>query len=295
MANFDEESIEYLFSIYNAPSSDTEMKNSISNSVPCFDKESLAYMSDITKRGNPSVQRSTNQVVYPKQLSMKQFLQTDEEDFGNTPSIDDLLRLPECPENGGTTMDEVLDKMDIEIAKRRKKHEEEMATVGTEIASEKKRQKERKERMKQNAVLRDRLESEISKSDVKRMFQENLPYLRDIESGSGNSSRHEAFHKSSRTRHALKYAMISHPFTDEQLEWTLEEISKVWMRDKKEQMENNEYVWKVILAECFIKFYMDHFVLDKDEAEQRIRETPLREADNSSEDESCSDASTEMR
>ena len=40
---------------------------------------------------------------------------------------------------------------------------------------------------------------------------------------------------------------------------------------------------------------MDHFDLDKDEAEQRIRETPLGEADNSSEDESCSDASTEMR
>ena len=48
MANFDEESMKYIFSIYNGgPSSSTN--------VPSFDMESLAYMSDITKKGNPSV------------------------------------------------------------------------------------------------------------------------------------------------------------------------------------------------------------------------------------------------
>ena len=51
-------------------------------------------------------------------------------------------------------------------------------------------------------------------------------------------------------------------------------------------MDRNEYVWKVLLAECFIKFYMDKFGFDKREAEKRIRETPLHKAveDNSSDD-----------
>ena len=53
--------------------------------------------------------------------------------------------------------------------------------------------------------------------------------------------------------------MITDPFTDEQLDWTLDEIEKVWMKTKEEHRKNNEYVWKVLLAECFIKFYMDMF------------------------------------
>ena len=51
-------------------------------------------------------------------------------------------------------------------------------------------------------------------------------------------------------------------------------------------MKNNEYVWKVILVETFIKFYMELFGFEKKEAEQRIRETPLRKGtDTSSDDE----------
>ena len=79
--------------------------------------------------------------------------------------------------------------------------------------------------------------------------------------------------------------MITDPFTDDQLDWTLDEIGKVWMRNKKEQMDCNEYVWKVLLPECFIKFYMDHFKVSKEEAKKRISETPLRGEEDSDEDE----------
>jgi len=206
-----------------------------------------------------------------------------------TPSIDELLKLPERPEDGGKTMDEVLDDLDIEIAERKKKHEEEMAKIDTDIAAEKQRQEERRERMKRNAVLRDRLELEITESVLRKMFEENIEYLRDIEAGRVESSRHQAFHKSSRTRHALYYTMITDPFTDDQLEWTLEEMGKVWMKTKRAQMDNNEYVWKVLLAECFIKFYMDHFGFDKKETEKRISETPLRKAAEDSEEDNSSD------
>ena len=52
-------------------------------------------------------------------------------------------------------------------------------------------------------------------------------------------------------------------------------------------MDNNEYVWKVLLPECFIKFYMDHFGYGKGEAELRISETPLKKGnDDESSDES---------
>ena len=195
-----------------------------------------------------------------------------------TPSIDELLKLPDRPEDGGKTMDEVLDDLDIEIAERKQKHEEEMAKIDTDITAEKRRQEERRERMKKNAVLRNRLEVEITESVLRKMFEENTEYLRNIEAGRVESSRHQAFHKSSRTRHALYYTMITDPFTDDQLEWTLEEMGKVWMKTKREQMDNNEYMWKVLLAECFIKFYMDHFEFDKKEAEKRISETPLGKA-----------------
>jgi len=52
------------------------------------------------------------------------------------------------------------------------------------------------------------------------------------------------------------------------------------MKDKTEQRENHDYVWKVLLPECLIKFYMDFFHLDKAAAEAKIRETPLRKQDD---------------
>ena len=78
-----------------------------------------------------------------------------------------------------------------------------------------------------------------------------------------------------RTRQAVYYTMITDPFTDDQLNWTLEEMSKVWMRNKREQMDYNEYVWKVLLPECFIKVYGDKFGVTRAEAQVMIGETPL--------------------
>ena len=209
-----------------------------------------------------------------------------EEAVDYTPSIDELLKIPDRHEDGGKTMDEVLDELDKEIAERKKQHEAEMAKIDTDILAEKKKQEERRERLKKNAVFRDQLERDLTKPVLIRMFQDNLEYLQNIQAGKIPSSRHTAFNKSSRTRHALYYTMITDPFTDNQLDWTLEELGKVWMRNKREQMDNNEYVWKVLLAECFIKFYMDHFNVDKTEAEKRISETPLRKSEYDSDDSS---------
>ena len=136
-----------------------------------------------------------------------------------------------------------------------------------------------RDRCRENAKLRNRLEREMSEEKVRGIFKAIIPHLEAIWNGRLFSKRHEAFHKSVRTRQALYYTMITDPFTDDQLDWVLEEMSSIWMRTKKEQMENNEYIWKVLLPECFIKMYGDFFGFEKEEAEVRISETPLHKKD----------------
>ena len=196
-----------------------------------------------------------------------------------TPNIDDLLRLPERPDDGSKTQEEILDELDVEIAKRHKRHELDRAKVDKQIEEERKKKEERKARCRENAKLRNRLERELSEEKVRGTFRAIIPYLEAIWNGIEPSKRHEAFHKSVRTRQALYYTMITDPFTDDQLDWVLEEMSTIWMRNKREQMENNEYIWKVLLPECFIKMYGDHFRFSKEEAEVRISETPLHKRD----------------
>ena len=196
------------------------------------------------------------------------------------PTIEELLRIPDRPEDGRKTMEEVLDELDVVIAERSRKHEEEMLKVDKEIDEEKSRQEEKTERFIQNGLLKDRLREEVTEEEIRIMFASNLQYLKEIQAGKEESSRHTAYHQSGRARHALYYTMITSPFSDEQLDWTLDEISKVWMRTKKEQMDNNEYCWKVILAECLIKFFMDKFQVNKKEAEKCIAETPLDSEDD---------------
>ena len=40
-----------------------------------------------------------------------------------TPSIDDLFKLPVRPDDGSKTQEEILDELDVEIAKRHKRQE----------------------------------------------------------------------------------------------------------------------------------------------------------------------------
>ena len=44
-------------------------------------------------------------------------------------------------------------------------------------------QEERQETLKKNAVLRERLEVKITELKLRRMFRENIQYLKDIEAG----------------------------------------------------------------------------------------------------------------
>lgn len=197
--------------------------------------------------------------------------------------LDDLLKLPEASDN----LEDLLDDFDERIANLQKTHDEEMEVLNRDIEAVEKSREDFLTRQKRNAELRDRLAEEVTQEVIKDLFKQNKKYLDEIWTGKRPSKRHESFHKSTKSRHALYYSMITDPFTDDQLKWTLEEISKVWMRNKSEQLRNNEYVWKVLLPETFIKFYMDQFAVEKVEAERRISETPLRlhEEEDDSDDE----------
>jgi hypothetical protein len=107
------------------------------------------------------------------------------------------------------------------------------------------------------------------------MFRENLDFFKQICAGKQESARHVSFYKSVQSRQSLFYKMINHPFTEEQVNWTLDEIKDIWMSNIEMEKKNNDYVWKVLLSECLLKFYMDKFGFSKEEAENRMSETPM--------------------
>ena len=269
---------EICFNVASKPRLNHLQENKGKNIKSIFlDSEDVSIVNVMSLRG-----KQENKVQSINNLHLKQVIHN----FGlkaasgdnclSFPSIDELLRIPD-PD--GQMSDNSLDALDVEIAQSRKKFEEEMAKVDSSIAAEKQRQEERNIRFKENDILRNRLEEEITEPVLRRMFSENILYLLNISEGKVKSIRNEAFHKSCKTRHGLFYQMITDPFTDDHLSWTLQELSQVWMKTEKEYMDNNELVWKVLMPEFFIKVYMDHFGFQKKDAEKRISETPLKDED----------------
>ena len=175
-----------------------------------------------------------------------------------SPSIDDLLRLPLRPSDGGKTKEEILDEQDEEIRKRQEKYDEDEAKRDKEIDMDRKKKEEREINLRVNTVLRNRLEMELTEAKMRSAVQANVNFLKTIQAGVTPSGRHEAFKKSVKTREGLRYTMITDPFTNNQLNWTMEELGEMWMRNKKEQRDNSEYVWHVLLPEVFIKVQCCH-------------------------------------
>ena len=206
-------------------------------------------------------------------------------------TIDELLTLPEKSDDveDGKSMEEILDELDVQIAEQKEKDRLKIEKLDEDARIQQKRKEDREARYAANAIYRDRLATELTRPVLLEMFANIRECLEDIKEGVGESSRHEAFHKSLKTRQALFYTMITHPFTDEQVDWVYEEMSKIWMRTEKEHADNNEYIWKVLMPECFIRLYSDFFKLTKKEAEMKIKETPFDDSDESSDSSSDDD------
>ena len=192
----------------------------------------------------------------------------------NSPDIDDLLKRPS---NEDKTKEEVLDEKDVMIRKLQEKHDKDTAKYDREIEGEKMKKEKREINFRVNGVLRDNLEMKLTEAKMRSAVKANISFLKSIQAGDTPSGRHEAFMKSVRTREGLRYTMITDPFTDDQLNWTLEELGKVWMRSEKEKRDNSEYVWSVLIPECFLHVYAKQFDVSRAQAEVMIRETPLRD------------------
>ena len=205
-------------------------------------------------------------------------VECEEEESLKIPSIDELLKLPET--EGTSEMDDILDRMDLEIKENQAKHEREMILLDLESESLKKKGEEREKRRAANAILKARLARDLTRPVLGQLFTANLPYLEDIKAGRIKSARHTAFHTNLGSRQALLYQMINNPFTSDHVDWTYEEMARIWTKTSKDYHNNNDYIWKVLMPECFIKFYMDIFDMPRMEAETRIRETPLDEEDD---------------
>ena len=169
-------------------------------------------------------------------------------------TIDDLLRLPETVGDTGLTMDQILDKVDLEIKDQQKKYEDDMKMLDQTIEKQRERKRAFDKRMEENAVLKEKLIAGLTRPVLVEMFEKNVPYLTDIREGRVVSARHDSFHKSPMTRQALLYTMITHPFTDEQLDWTYEEFKTRWMKTMKQFHEFNDYMWKVSSSYCFLLY-----------------------------------------
>ena len=186
--------------------------------------------------------------------------------------VDSLLFLPERRD---IDSDVVLDNLDKEILKKNIKYKEDSAKLDGEIKMVQNMKKDYSRRLKENALLRNKLAQEVSNAKLKCMFESNLDYLKSIEKGEIYSARHTDFHKSESARQALLYKMITDPFTEEQVDWVLKELKDIWMKNTEDVKKIADYIWKVLLPECLIKIYSDYFRMSRSEAEKKIKETPL--------------------
>ena len=131
--------------------------------------------------------------------------------------------------------------------------------------------------LKENQAYRDQLEVEVTQSVIKKMFTTNLRLFKDIWSGREPCERFDMYHLGGGSRQSLMHRQITDPFSDSQLSWTLELIKEKLMSNlsPQDQLKMHDFVWLVMLPEIFLRFYMDHFSLERHEALRRIRNTPL--------------------
>ena len=138
----------------------------------------------------------------------------------------------------------------------------------------KKRERET-EISKELQIQSKHLRENLSERDIRIMFKNNLKYFKKIEIGLEHSWRHKMYHSKEGNRNLReKYLfskMISCPFSDEQQEIIEDEVKKVWLKNKKMQMENGRYVDLVLLPEIFVVIYQIFVRLPtREEAEKRI-------------------------
>ena len=157
------------------------------------------------------------------------------------------MKVPEHSEEVKTAS---LDALDVEIRESKKKHEKEMAKVEKVIQEEKENQRNRRKRFRINALRRNKLEDELDEINLAFMFEKHRNKLEGIEKLEVfSAARYEAFCKGGLKKDELKMKLFLAPFSENHIDFILNEMEASWMKTGKEQMEKNDLVWKVLLPE----------------------------------------------
>ena len=107
------------------------------------------------------------------------------------------------------------------------------------------------------------------------MFKNNIRYFKNLQKGLENSWRHNMFYSSQDKAQKDRFLfqnMIAAPFSTIQQDIVWNEVRNVFLKDEKMQMKNNRYVELVLLPEIFITIYQKFFSLDKQSAENYIKD-----------------------
>ena len=188
--------------------------------------------------------------------------------------MSDLLKLPDRPD-GLKTKDEMLDDMDAEIERKNRKDVEISAKLDQELSLQRQKRDSCEARMKKNFVYRSRIQKEITETELKKLFKDNKDFLQSIYTGETFSARHVAFFQSEKTRQAMLYKLVTEPFSDDQINWTLTLMEQVWVKNDKEQKDSRDYMWKVLLPTFLVKIYADFFGVSQVDANKMMKETPV--------------------
>jgi len=107
-------------------------------------------------------------------------------------------------------------------------------------------------------VNADKLIADLTKPLLHKMFEDNIDYITRVWDGSLQTSRHDSWNIGGGPRQRLMWRQSCHPFSDDQLNWTLECINTKFVGpDVNKRISMNNYFWKVVLPETLPKFYVN--------------------------------------
>ena len=166
-------------------------------------------------------------------------------------SVDEIL----APSDPADIIKEAeLDAWDEKIRNEKEIREREISKLNNDIAEEKSRQNERRERYKKNKERRNLMEAKLSSKGMQELFKNNEEYIKKIYNGQVYSYRRDQYMRGGFHRQNLNVIAFV-PFSEMHLDILREEVSKLWLSSYDDFVKNSDFIWKVILPEAFIKVY----------------------------------------
>jgi len=145
-----------------------------------------------------------------------------------------------------------LDAWDEKIRNEKEIHEREILKLNNDIAEEKRRQNERRERYKKNKERRNFMEANLSLNGMRELFKNNEEYIKKIYNGQVYSYRRDQYMQGGFHRQNLNVIAFV-PFSEMHLKVLREEVSRLWLSSYDDYVKNSDFIWKVILPEAFIR------------------------------------------